>query len=405
MQQNNFKLYRIIGEINSFISASACCFDEAIQGVLKIVVDNSVADNAIVWCLDGDGVCRPYYWFCPVDITTRECIHGSGMIGRVCSEQTMECLIDFQKDASFDEKKLHTGIDPSSVVSVPFNIQDGLKGCLEFIRSGTNSPFSDEETEFCSILAMISEMSVKDFKPVSRRLENRKVILSAKNIRKSFVNGESVSNVLNGIDFDVFDGEFLCIQGESGCGKSTMLNIMSGLLDADSGSLTYMDDEILGLPETELTVYRRDNIGFVFQSYNLMPNLTAKENVDLISDLVSEPMDSMDALRLVGMDQKANSYPSQLSGGQQQRVSIARAIVKKPRMILADEPTAALDYSTSIEILSVFEKIKEDGTTIVMVTHNNEIARMADRVIRFKGGKIYEITVNRHPVRATELKW
>ncbi|MBQ0037099.1 MAG: ABC transporter ATP-binding protein [Clostridiales bacterium] len=229
--------------------------------------------------------------------------------------------------------------------------------------------------------------------------------MSAKEIRKSFFSGGSISEVLKGVNIDIFDGELLCLQGESGCGKSTFLNIVGGLLNADSGSLTFMGNEITEMSEKELTEYRRDYIGFVFQSYNLMPNLTAKQNLDLIAELVKEPMDTDEALELVGMREKAGSYPSQLSGGQQQRISIARALVKKPKLIFADEPTAALDYKTSIEILTVFERIKETGTTILMVTHNEEITHMADRVIRFRDGRTYEVIVNHKPAKAYELKW
>ncbi|MBR4807393.1 MAG: ATP-binding cassette domain-containing protein, partial [Lachnospiraceae bacterium] len=150
---------------------------------------------------------------------------------------------------------------------------------------------------------------------------------------------------------------------------------------------------------------RRDNIGFVFQSYNLMPNLTAKQNLDLIAELVDDPMDPMEALDLVKMRDRKDNYPSQLSGGQQQRISIARALIKRPRLIMADEPTAALDYTTSIEVLQAFEKVVESGTTLIMVTHNEEITRMSHRVIRFRDGRLYEVTVNHNPVNATDLVW
>ena len=160
-----------------------------------------------------------------------------------------------------------------------------------------------------------------------------------------------------------------------------------------------------GRQQKKLTEYRRDNIGFIFQSYNLMPNLTAVQNLDLIGELVDDPMDADEALEIVKLSDRKRSYPSQLSGGQQQRVSIARALVKNPKVILADEPTAALDYATSIEVLSTLEEVIAQGTTLVMVTHNEEIARMANRVVRLRGGQLHEVTVNRHPVHATDLVW
>ena len=210
---------------------------------------------------------------------------------------------------------------------------------------------------------------------------------------------------MKGVNLDVYEGEFLVLLGESGCGKSTLLNIIGGMDKADSGTITYLNKDVSSLKGEQLTKYRRDNIGYIFQSYNLMPNLNAGQNLELIGELVKDPMDVEEALDLVGLKAKKKSYPSQLSGGQQQRISIARALIKKPRLILADEPTAALDYTTSIEVLSVLENVLKQGTTLLMVTHNEEITRMADRVVRMRDGRTYEVTVNRHPVHAQELVW
>ena len=174
---------------------------------------------------------------------------------------------------------------------------------------------------------------------------------------------------------------------------------------ATDGTVVFSENDLSNASEAQLTKYRRDNIGFVFQSYNLMPNLNVKQNLDLIAELVDNPMDSVEALKLVKMEDKMTSYPSQLSGGQQQRVSIARALVKNPKLILADEPTAALDYATSIEVLQAFKDVIDSGTTLIMVTHNEEITKMANRVIRFRNGQMYEVTINRHPVEPTELVW
>ena len=176
-------------------------------------------------------------------------------------------------------------------------------------------------------------------------------------------------------------------------------------LKADSGSIQFMGKELSNATQEELTTYRRENIGFIFQSYNLISTLTASQNIDLIGEMVQEHLSSDEVLGLVGLQDKKNNYPSQLSGGQQQRVSIARALVKKPKLILADEPTSALDYATSIEVLSVLENVVKSGTTMVMVTHNEEITRMAHRVVRMRNGRTYDVTINRHPVPATELVW
>ncbi len=402
---NERQIYRTLGEIHSAV-VNAVSFDEAIHQALRIVTERRIADHAAVWCMDGNGrECRPYYWIFPYDLTTVVCRAGTGIAGSACEKQKTEVLYDFQAEASDADRKALAGMNAVSAVCVPFSISDELQGCLEFVRSGESRPFSPDETEMCSIIAMITEIYIREESPLPDIQKERKVILSARNITKSFVSGGERSSVLNGVNLDVFEGEMLCLLGESGCGKSTFLNIMGGLLDADGGSLTFMEKEILKLTEDQLTEYRRRHIGFVFQSYNLMPNLTAKQNLDLIAELAEDPMDSSEALELVGMKEKAGHYPSQLSGGQQQRISIARALVKKPKFIFADEPTAALDYKTSIEVLGVFEKIREMGTTILMVTHNEEITRMADRIVRFRDGRTHEIILNRRPVHAKDLRW
>ena len=229
--------------------------------------------------------------------------------------------------------------------------------------------------------------------------------MELRDITREFQNGETVTKVLKGVNLDVYEGEFLALLGESGCGKSTLLNIVGGMDSATSGTFTYLGRDLSGASQAELTEFRRANIGFIFQSYNLMPNLTAVQNLDLIGELVDEPMDADEALEIVKLSDRKKSYPSQLSGGQQQRVSIARALVKNPKVILADEPTAALDYATSIEVLQALEEVVRGGTTMVMVTHNEEITRMADRVVRMRDGRMHEVTVNRHPAHATDLVW
>lgn len=184
-----------------------------------------------------------------------------------------------------------------------------------------------------------------------------------------------------------------------------MLNIIGGMDQLTTGTFLFDNEDYSHADDTALTLYRRNAVGFIFQAYNLMPTLTAEENLNFIGELCDDPMDAKQALESVGLLQRKDNYPSQMSGGQQQRVSIARALMKKPRVILADEPTAALDYETSIEVLTVLEGVIKAGTTMLMVTHNEEIAKMANRVIRMKGGVVAEVIVNRHPASAKELVW
>lgn len=231
------------------------------------------------------------------------------------------------------------------------------------------------------------------------------ILISVKDVYKTYHTGIIDTPVLKGINFDVYKGEFICILGESGSGKSTMLNIIGGLVNADSGSIKFNNKEIINLSERELTAHRRDNIGYIFQNYNLLPNLTAKQNLDIIAELTNSSADSEEMLKLVGLSEKIKSYPSQLSGGQQQRVSIARALIKNPILVLADEPTAALDCATSKEVLEVFETVVKRGTTLIVVTHNENITKMANRIIRLRNGVVYETIVNQNPIKAKDLEW
>ena len=237
-------------------------------------------------------------------------------------------------------------------------------------------------------------------------MEDKKTIISLQNVSRSFKSGDGRLEALKDISFDIYEQEFVVILGESGCGKSTILNIIGGMDHLTFGKLIVDGKDFSHPGEGELSEYRRNYLGFVFQDYHLMPNLTARENVEFVSGLTHNPMPFDDAIKLVGLSDRASYYPAQLSGGQQQRVSIARAICKNPRLILADEPTAALDFSTSIEVLTVFEDIVEKrGTTIVMVTHNSEISKMANRIIKVKDGQIDKIIINDKPSKAKDLSW
>ena len=232
------------------------------------------------------------------------------------------------------------------------------------------------------------------------------VLISMRDVCRDFKSGDDKLEALKNINLEIYEKEFVVILGESGCGKTTILNIIGGMDHMTSGFLYLGERDFSSPTDAQLTDYRRNFLGFVFQDYHLMPNLTARENVEFIAELKKDSMSADEALKLVGLSDRANNYPSQMSGGQQQRVSIARAICKNPRLILADEPTAALDYATSIEVLSVFEDIvKAKGTTVVMVTHNNEIAKMANRIVKVKDGCIERIISNEHPMKAANLSW
>jgi len=231
-------------------------------------------------------------------------------------------------------------------------------------------------------------------------------ILSAKNLCKTYGKGESAAHALCGVSLDIRKGELLAILGSSGSGKSTLLNMLGGMDKPDSGEIIVGGRDLTKMNERALTAYRRKDIGFVFQSFNLIAELTAKENVALTADTSENAHIIDDVFETVGLSRKMNNYPTQLSGGEQQRVSIARALAKNPRLLLCDEPTGALDYETGKQILVEIEKlVREFGKTVVIVTHTKEIGRMADRVIRMRSGKIIEESENPDPISAAEIEW
>jgi putative ABC transport system ATP-binding protein len=218
--------------------------------------------------------------------------------------------------------------------------------------------------------------------------------------------GEVQVHALRGVDLDMYEHEFIVLLGASGSGKSTLLNILGGLDVPTSGTVHYLDQELTSSTDAELTRFRRQNVGFVFQFYNLIPSLTARENVSLITEISDDPMSPMDALELVGLAPRANHFPAQMSGGEQQRVAIARAIAKRPRVLLCDEPTGALDVQTGILVLEAISRInRELGTTTAVITHNAAIADMAHRIISLSDGLISGVRENAAPIPASKLEW
>jgi putative ABC transport system ATP-binding protein len=234
----------------------------------------------------------------------------------------------------------------------------------------------------------------------------REYAFRASALRKIYKTGETEVQALRGVDLVVPKGEMLVLLGPSGSGKSTLLNLLGGLDRPTSGNLFYADIELSTLEEKGLTRFRRSEVGFIFQFYNLMPSLTAEENVRLVTDIADRPMDPLEALALVGLAERRNHYPSQLSGGEQQRVAVARAIAKQPGVLLCDEPTGALDSATGIRVLETLARANEElGATVVIITHNVGIAAMADRVLHFLDGQIARIDIHHSRIPPADIGW
>lgn len=232
------------------------------------------------------------------------------------------------------------------------------------------------------------------------------MFLTVKDLKKSYGSGSTKVEVLKGINFEVQKGEICVLLGPSGSGKSTLLNIIGGIDDADSGYVSINDEKTKDMKESEFTKYRRKHLGYVFQMYNLIPNLNVKENIEVGAYLSDSPLDIDELLNTLGLSEHKYKLPNQLSGGQQQRTAIGRAIVKNPDILLCDEPTGALDYHTSKEILKLIEDVnKKYGNTVIMVTHNDAIQNMADRVIKLRDGEIMDNIVNKNKIQAASLEW
>ncbi|HEX6924691.1 MAG TPA: ABC transporter ATP-binding protein [Longimicrobiaceae bacterium] len=231
-------------------------------------------------------------------------------------------------------------------------------------------------------------------------------VFRARKVSKIYRMGEVEVHALRQVDLDLYAGELMILLGASGSGKSTLLNILGGLDVPTSGTVWYLDHNLSEADERELTRYRREHVGFVFQFYNLIPSLTARENVALVTDIASDPMDAEAALELVGLSERKDHFPAQLSGGEQQRVAIARAIAKRPDVLLCDEPTGALDFQTGKRVLEVLARVNEEtGTTTAIITHNASIAALGDRVLRMSSGQIVEERRNERRASPDEIEW
>lgn len=382
--------------------------DEALHASLDEVVRAIGAEAGSIWYLNagGDGRIYPTFWIGGVDLIGLSLAPGEGIAGAVTQTGVSEVVKDCQSDprwaGRFDKA---TGFSTKSMICVPLKNKYDTIGCIEIINKTDGTLYDDADVELCENLAMLTAIAVDERGLTTDVAAAKPVIISIRNLTKTYGDGELATRVLKGVNLDVREGEFLVILGESGCGKTTLLNILGGMDRADGGSVMVDGRELGEMNERRLTEYRRNQVGFIFQTCNLMPNLTAVQNLKFITEICKDPLNPQRELELVGLAHRTEHYPSQLSGGEQQRVAIARAIVKAPRFILADEPTAALDIESYIDVLGLLEQtVRERGCTLIMVTHNTDIAKMADRVVHIRNGRVDRITLNAHPISASELK-
>ena len=380
--------------------------EDALSSSLEVLRQSTNSDKGSIWMLDDTSKRTVAVMVSGTSAAVGEsAAFGEGIIGEVVGTGKSKAL----KASEVSKLKLAgvdgPALDGKNLLCVPIQTPKHTIGVL-LLTGKEGGDYTAEEVEICENCCAVLALDIEDKGFTFRPFEDRKPLLSVQGVTKEFMSGEELRKILRGVDLDVFPGELMVVLGESGCGKSTLLNIIGGMDTMTDGKLIVEGKDMSNPSEDELTEYRREYIGFIFQAYNLMPNLSAYENIEFIGEIANDPMDSEEALNMVGLGDKADSMPTALSGGQMQRVSIARALVKNPKMILADEPTAALDYDTSIKVLKVIEDIVEKrNTTVLMVTHNPEIAKMANRVVKLRDGKISSVRVNLHPLSAQELVW
>ena len=382
--------------------------EDALSASLETIVSVLNSEAGAIWFLDPrTDRLSPLFHLGPADISNIIVENGTGIEGLVTKTGKSVIVEDAATDPRFDGSVFDdNGVITKTMICVPLNNMHDIIGCVQIVNKQDGSLYDKEELQLCERMASLAAITIDEKGLLVDLQEKKEVLAVLKDVTKEFPSGDGVLRVLKGINLEVYKNEFVVVLGESGCGKSTMMNILGGMDFLTEGTLLIEGKDFSHPTDADLTAYRRNTVGFIFQSYNLMPNLTAQENVQFIAELVDDPMDAADAIAKVGLAERAGNYPGQMSGGQQQRVSIARAIVKQPKLILADEPTAALDYTTSIEVLSVIEDIvKKQGATVMMVTHNPEIAKMADRVVKVRNGRIASIKKNMHPLHAVELVW
>ena len=368
------------------------------------ILKNTIGCEAVfVWLLTSEGdklsvVIGAY----SKDLTGTDTGRYDGMIGHVM--ETAETLV-FNAPPTDDSDNIPVPDIKNQIISA-FGMPDCPPyGAVQVINKNEGS-FNAEDKQLVDNLSALVALDFDDKRFYADAYPRKTPILELKGIEKEFENGNEKTKVLRGVDLDIYPGEFLVVLGESGCGKTTLMNIIGGMSKMSRGKIILEGKDFSQPSDKEIMQYRRNYIGYIFQSYNLMPNLTALENLEFIADICISPDPPGEMLAQVGLSDKANNFPSQMSGGQQQRISIARALTKNPLLILADEPTAALDYETSIEVLKILEDIvRSRKKTVVMITHNPEIAKMADRVIKIRNGSISGTRINAHPLHAEELVW
>lgn len=334
--------------------------------------------------------------------------NGEGLAGWVVKNRISQIISDVSNDERWAKRfDKSTSYITKSIICVPLDNRNSCIGCLQLLNKKDGSLFNKDDLELCEELAAFIAVAIDERGLMLKREDHKKdTLIELDKVNKEYKMGDMNIKVLNNVSLEIYNRELVVILGPSGSGKSTLLNIIGGMDKATSGKILVNNQDLVKSNDRELMLYRRHEVGFIFQLYNLIPDLTASENISLAAKMAKQPYTVEEVLEKVDLTKRRNNFPSQMSGGEQQRVSIARAIVKKPKLLLCDEPTGALDYKTGKKILKLIEQISRIFMgTVVIVTHNSAFGAMADRVIKMKSGEIIEIVTNPHPVPSERIEW
>lgn len=407
--QNRLQQLEKVWQITSLLHSSRN-LHETLDTALSQVMAVINAESGTLWLLEENGeYLYPHITRGPNILALQglKLKSGEGIAGWVAKNRKSQIIADAVNDPRWAKRfDQTTGYITRSMICVPLTTAKAGIGCLQFINKQDGQLFDEGDLRLTEELAALAAIALEKQGLLIKEQPDREVLNRFEGVKKDYLMGEVEVEALKETSLEIYSGELLVILGPSGSGKSTLLNLLGGMDRPSSGRIFFKDRELTGASERNMTLYRRHEVGFVFQFYNLISDLTAGENVALAAELVDDSLTVDEVLEEVGLSHRKGHFPAQLSGGEQQRVSIARAIVKKPSILLCDEPTGALDDNTGRLILKLLEKVaREHNKTVVIVTHNTAIGAMADRVFKMRSGNLVEILHNPHPTPAERIDW
>ncbi len=406
MNNNRVSYAEVVWEITCLLQ-EAESLEDALRAGLESVVRAVEAEAGTIWFYNaaGDKRIYPSFWIGGADLSGLSLACGEGIAGGVVKDAKTTVVKDCQSDERWAGRfDAATGFVTRSMICVPLTNKYETVGCIQIINKTDGSLYTDDDVSLCETLAMLTAIAIDNKGLNLGFTESKPPLISLKNVSKTLTSGDVEQKLLRDVTFDILEGELLVLLGETGSGKDALYDILVGLDSATDGCVTLDGKESPLAGADPLASFRRSSVGVIRGDSGLLPELTLKQNLALIGGLVKKPLKVSEALERVGLTGFESKYPSELTPRERQLAALACAAVKRPKLILADEPTAALDFESGAEVLSALEALRAENTLLI-VTRNEEIAKLADRVIRIKAGAVAEVVANAHPASAKELVW